>query len=51
MIGRLPAAEVFFFDRVSRGALQLAKASSERGAVVVFEPSGVGDPNLFREAW
>src|SRR5262249_50866662 len=49
--GRLPAARVFFFDRVSRGALLLARACAERGAVVVFEPSGVGDPELFREAW
>ena len=48
---RLPASQVFFFDRVSRGALHLARAGAERGAVVVFEPSAVGDPDLFREAW
>jgi sugar/nucleoside kinase (ribokinase family) len=51
LAGRLPASQVFFFDRVSRAALHLAKACSDAGAVVVFEPSGVGDPNLFREAW
>jgi sugar/nucleoside kinase (ribokinase family) len=49
--GRLPAAQVFFFDRVSRAALLLARACSAGGAVVVFEPSSVGDPDLFREAW
>lgn len=43
--------QVYFFDRVSRGTLTLAKASSELGALVVFEPSGVGDPRLFEEAW
>jgi len=43
--------QVFFFDRVSRGTLNLATHSLERGALVVFEPSGVGDPRLFREAW
>lgn len=48
---RLPASQVFFFDRASRGAIHLARASSNSGAVVVFEPSGVGDPGLFREAW
>ena len=51
--GALPsgfAPRVFFFDRVSRGALMLAKAFSERGAVVVFEPAGFGDPKLFEEA-
>jgi fructokinase len=51
LAGRLPATQVFFFDRVSRAALHLAKAASERGAVVMFEPSSVGHPNLFREAW
>jgi fructokinase len=51
LAGRLPAPRVFFFDRVSRGALHLARACSEFGAVVVFEPSGVGDQDLFREAW
>lgn len=41
---------VFFFDRVSRGSIMLAKTSAEKGALVVFEPSGVGDPRLFQEA-
>lgn len=44
------APKVFFFDRVSRGALLLAKAFAADGALVVFEPSGVGDPSLFAEA-
>lgn len=44
-------ANVFFFDRVSRGTLLLAQISKRQGAVVVFEPSGIGDPALFREAW
>lgn len=47
----LDGYQVFFFDRVSRGTLNLAAHSLERGALVVFEPSGVGDPRLFREAW
>lgn len=48
---RLPISQVYFFDRVSRGVLHLAEAASRNGALVVFEPSGVGDPALFREAW
>lgn len=44
------SAQVFFFDRISRGALTLAQTSAEKGALVVFEPAGVGDPRLFREA-
>lgn len=43
--------QVFFFDRVSRGALTLARVAAARGAAIVFEPSGVGHPALFREAW
>jgi fructokinase len=47
---KLSAPNVFFLDRVSRGALILAEASAAQGALVVFEPSGVRDPKLFREA-
>ncbi|HEU0078432.1 MAG TPA: hypothetical protein VFQ76_12320 [Longimicrobiaceae bacterium] len=47
---RLRSPSVFFLDRVSRGSLILAAASASLGAVVVFEPTGIGDPKLFREA-
>lgn len=46
---KLPQPKVFFFDRLSRAATNLAKSYAERGALVVFEPSGLGDPKLFRE--
>lgn len=49
--GRLDAPRVFFFDRLSRGALVLARRCADLGAAVVFEPSSVGNPALFREAW
>jgi len=42
--------KIFFLDRVSRGAIILARASVAKGAIVVFEPSGIGEPRLFREA-
>jgi sugar/nucleoside kinase (ribokinase family) len=44
------APRVFFFDRVSRGTLTLARALAGHGALVVFEPSSVGDSKLFAEA-
>lgn len=47
---KLASPTVFFFDRVSRGVIILAKASAAAGALVVFEPSAVGDPKLFQEA-
>ena len=37
---RIERTDVFFFDRVSRGALVLAEACRKRGSAVVFEPSG-----------
>ena len=46
---RLNTPRVLFLDRISPGALVLAKASAEKGALIVFEPSGMGDPRLFRE--
>jgi fructokinase len=51
LASRLHKPQAFFFDRVSRGALDLAKVSADLGALIVFEPSGIGDPKLFREAW
>lgn len=50
VVASMPDPVVFFFDRVSRGALNLAAAAAKRGALIVFEPSGVRDERLFREA-
>jgi len=43
-------AQVFFFDRVSPGNIEMARRFADKGAVVVFEPSASSDPRLFREA-
>lgn len=45
------AASVFFFDRVSRGILDLAATARRNEAVVVFEPSASGDEKQFVEAY
>lgn len=47
---RTKRVDAFFFDRVSRGSLVLAQACADKGALVVFEPSGVNHPPLFKEA-
>lgn len=46
----LHGTSVFFFDRVSRGTLQLASLAAASGALVFFEPSGRRDDRLFAEA-
>lgn len=46
----VPEHSVFFFDRVSRASVTLARASAERGAVVFFEPVSIPDAKLFKEA-
>ncbi len=50
LLPTIPKPEVFFFDRASRGSLVLAKHCAAQGALVMFEPSGLGEPHLFREA-
>lgn len=44
---RLPKPRVFFFDRVARSALFLAEEAKKQGGLIFFEPSGIGDPDLF----
>lgn len=46
---KLPSHSVFYFDRVAPGALELAQKSRAKGALVVFEPSGIKDERLFAE--
>ena len=46
----LKGTSVFFFDRLSRAALTLAKDAASKGAIVVFEPSGKGTEKHMAEA-
>lgn len=46
----LERPSVFFFDRLSAGNLALARECADAGAIVVFEPSAVGNPALFVQA-
>ncbi len=42
--------KVYYFDRVSPGALRLAKTARKKGALVVFEPSSIGDEEKIQSA-
>jgi fructokinase len=46
---QVPPHSVFFFDRVAPGTLQMARWSRDKGALVIFEPSGIKDERLFTE--
>jgi sugar/nucleoside kinase (ribokinase family) len=46
---KMPRPRVFYFDRTAKSALILARKSKAAGALVFFEPSGIGDIELFRE--
>lgn len=50
IIGEKPTANVFFFDRISRSSLDLAKYYKSKGALVVFEPSSMKNDKAFHEA-
>jgi sugar/nucleoside kinase (ribokinase family) len=41
--------DVFFTDRVCSASVELARHYRSKGSIIYFEPSGTGDPKLFRE--
>jgi sugar/nucleoside kinase (ribokinase family) len=49
-LSTLPNPAVFFFDRVSRGVVDLALHFASTGALIVFEPSASSDARQFKEA-
>lgn len=49
VINLLPRPSVFYFDRISRAAVEIAKTYSSRGALIIFEPSSMRSGKLFRE--
>lgn len=45
----LPKTNVFYFDRVSRSSIELAKYAKTQGALIFFEPSSNRDKKQFQE--
>ena len=50
MISSMPTPALFFFDRISRGAIDMATAFRKQGALIFFEPSTQINHRLFQEA-
>lgn len=48
MKGRAPKA--FYFDRISPAVIAMAEWAKKDGAVVMFEPSSIGEDSLFERA-
>jgi len=49
IIDQVPKPSVFYFDRISRAAIEMAKRYSADGALVVFEPPSIRNGKLFKE--
>lgn len=47
--GKVPSCSLFYFDRINRGSIDLAKAYKGNGAVIFFEPSSLKDLKGFTE--
>jgi len=45
----IPKSQLFYFDRVSRSSIDLAKLAKKNGALVYFEPSSYKDSKQFHE--
>jgi len=45
----VPNTEVFYFDRVRRSSVELAKYYKQQGALIFFEPSSIKSSSLFVE--
>lgn len=46
---KIPQASVFYFDRISRASIELARFHKEQGALVVLEPSSIDNSKHFEE--
>lgn len=49
LITKMPKASVFYFDRVTRSSLDLAKHYKEQGSLIYFEPSSLKENSQFFE--
>ncbi|OYY04757.1 MAG: hypothetical protein B7X86_07490 [Sphingobacteriales bacterium 17-39-43] len=49
LVEKKPAPNVFYFDRINRASIDLAKAYKRNGAIIIFEPSSAKDERGFDE--
>ena len=46
----MPTSQVFYFDRISRGIIDIAIEQRARGALIIFEPYKIIESELFKES-
>ncbi|MCH8903427.1 MAG: hypothetical protein IIA45_05885 [Bacteroidetes bacterium] len=46
---KIPKPKVFYFDKINRASIELAKISRQQNALIVFEPSSLNESRLFKE--
>lgn len=46
---KLPKSDLFYFDRVCRSSIELARHAKKRGALIFFEPSSDKETKQFQE--
>lgn len=49
ILQKSPVPKIFYFDRINRASIDLAKAHKENGATIFFEPSSIKDEKGFRK--
>lgn len=49
ILQKSPIPKVFYFDRINRASIELAKGYRDVGAMIFFEPSSIKDEKGFRE--
>lgn len=47
---KLPLASFYYFDRLNRSSIELAKINKKNGATIFFEPSSIDNEKMFAEA-
>ena len=50
LLERVNGVKTYYFDRVTPASLRIAVAAADAGALVVFEPSAIGDEQSFQRA-
>ena len=50
LLDKVSGVKTYYFDRVTPASLRIAIAAADAGALVVFEPSSVGDEQAFQQA-